>query len=296
MMKTKTGIQVEYDLKRLLLGDRYDQSEPIRNVLLAKFDAYYADDVRDYHENYQAHMRGHIENYAIVSETLAPFSPSGEVQHYDVMHSFWTTYKCFLQLAYPEIFMPSGRINGPAPLGQTSGKEKPQMAYPPYSLGGKNQYVPGKYVAYYHTHFPNLRVDSTMTWVAFLLENFSYFDKVHDHAALNTFAGRTHTIGNMTCVPKGFNVGRKGADYWDLALRALPLFLTDAQSFEEQVATYCYEGSFEETGRIKPLWEGHLDSGANQLPQTLVHIEAFLHHVNTHIMQRGKRLLSARVA
>jgi len=49
-----------------------------------------------------------------------------------------------------------------------------------------------------------------------LIESYSTYSRVNE--LFLCFAELTHTIGNFTVEPKGFNTGRKGNDYWDHAL------------------------------------------------------------------------------
>ena len=40
MIRTnEVDLQVDFDLKRILLGEKYDKDRPIHNVLLAKLDS-----------------------------------------------------------------------------------------------------------------------------------------------------------------------------------------------------------------------------------------------------------------
>ena len=55
---------------------------------------------------------------------------------------------------------------------------------------------------------------------------FNHYENINNHPDVMRFATVTHTIGNMTLLPKGFNVGRAIAtrDYWDLTLMSLQSF------------------------------------------------------------------------
>lgn len=49
MIRTnEVDLQVDFDLKRILLGEKYDKDRPIHNVLLAKLDSERVDETDDY--------------------------------------------------------------------------------------------------------------------------------------------------------------------------------------------------------------------------------------------------------
>lgn len=78
---------------------------------------------------------------------------------------------------------------------------------------------------------------------------------------LKEFATLTHTIGNFTLVPKGYNVSRRNSteDYWDLTLEAQRAFLGN-KAFEEMVHRYRLEDYVVKNGtniQVKPLFSGH---------------------------------------
>lgn len=100
---------VNYDFKKKLLGDLYSNENPIKNILLANEDINYCDKSDDYF-NFNDFKRGHIENYKSIDDLFRKLFPNANTEYKDIMHSFWTIYKCYLQIIYPEIFTPEGTI------------------------------------------------------------------------------------------------------------------------------------------------------------------------------------------
>ena len=75
MIRTnEVDLQVDFDLKRILLGEKYDKDRPIHNVLLAKLDSESVDETDDY---VSGTLKGHIENYKVVSHVFASFPAYG---------------------------------------------------------------------------------------------------------------------------------------------------------------------------------------------------------------------------
>lgn len=98
------NLKWDTDLKRILLGDKYDETNPIKNILMGKIDQNYMDNKNDYY-NYS---RGHLENYQIVEDVFQKLTNHKDTGFKDIMNSFWITYKCLLQIEYPKIFKPFG--------------------------------------------------------------------------------------------------------------------------------------------------------------------------------------------
>ena len=98
------------------------------------------------------------------------------------------------------------------------------------------------------------------TWNEFLLDNFTKFERVHQDPQLKRFAELTHSIGNITVVPLGFNSGRSLSfkDYWDYSLEQLSIFLASFHSWESYVHTYEMQPFLNEQYQPVALWKNHL--------------------------------------
>ena len=81
---TVKTISEKDDLKKLFLGQEYDQQQPVKNILKARTS------------------NVHIEKYEVVEDVLKLTGKA--TAHKDIMNSFWTTYKIMLQLVYPDFF------------------------------------------------------------------------------------------------------------------------------------------------------------------------------------------------
>ncbi|EGO5182500.1 hypothetical protein H0S21_002444, partial [Enterococcus faecalis] len=220
------NLTYDFDLKKILLGAQYSDKKLIRNILLAKNTVNYVDVDIDYNKYY----RGHVENYQIVEEVFKKVFQNGDLNYKDVMNSFWTTYKFFLQIEYPNIFTPEGSLKNEIALEKNVNLTNPKVdnRYPPFD-SQDYQVIHKKYVSYYKTNYPKFVVEDGYTWNQFLIENYDQFLKVHDCHELVKFAKLTHTIGNIVAVPKGFNSARYRPylDYWELSLDALRKIFTE---------------------------------------------------------------------
>ncbi|WP_426093968.1 hypothetical protein, partial [Escherichia coli] len=68
--------------------------------------------------------------------------------------------------------------------------------------------ISDRYLTYFDQVFPDYLpnpVPKKYTWNEFLLDNFTKFERVHQDPQLKRFAELTHSIGNITVVPLGFN-------------------------------------------------------------------------------------------
>ncbi|OUB45804.1 hypothetical protein BK740_10585 [Bacillus thuringiensis serovar argentinensis] len=137
---------------------------------------------------------------------------------------------------------------------------------------------------------------------------FNHYEDINNHPDVMRFATVTHTLGNMTLLPKGFNVGRAIAtrDYWDLTLMSLQSFLD--RSFDAFVTDYYMEDFIDDK---LELWEGHCfeyplpNSFNKKEARTLSEIEKnsiiqsrifeFMKNVNGKIENRSERLYKALI-
>ncbi|MDQ7158907.1 hypothetical protein RCG63_02715 [Lactococcus lactis] len=289
-METKE-LTWDYDFKKILLGDTaYDsnKNEVIKNILLAKDFSNYVDSKSDYNKFYQ----GHIENYQVIEIIFKEVFQKVNGSHKDVMNSFWTTYKFFLQIEYPDIFTPVGSLRNKNPLKKNINLivSKVSNAYPPFD-SKKHQIIHQKYICYYKKYFPQLNVKEGDTWNQFLMENFNQFDKVHLCLELVQFAKLTHSIGNIAVVPKDFNASRylPYLDYWDLSLNSLKKCMPAYNSWDSFVDSHYLNNYVDEHYNVLPFWENHFK---RTNPTTREEIIMFLTKANFCIENRGKKILS----
>lgn len=302
----------DFDFKRILLGSqKYDNNNEriIENILLAKNPDNYVDSESDYKNFY----RGHIENYQIVEDVFRKVFKDVNESHKDIMNSFWTTYKFFLQIEYPDVFTPKGSLKTEIPLEKNIKLtvSKVNNGYPPFD-SEDYQVIHKKYVSYYKTNFSQFIVEEGYTWNRFLIENFEQFAKVHNCPELIQFAKLTHSIGNINLVPKGFNGSRycPHLDYWDLSLNSLKKIFTGekennvfsdftVKSIEKYMSAYSSWDIFidshylnnyvDENYNVLPFWKRHFEIIK---PTTHEEIIMFLTKANTCIENRGKTILA----
>lgn len=284
----------DFDLKRILLGNKYKEDNPILNILLAQNEVNHEDCCNDYPSStIYKNKRGHLENYFLVEKVFQKKYGKSS-QYKDIMNSFWHTYKFLLQFEYPDIFTPIGNIYDKKPLEKRNGdfkefKDKPgeRDHYAPFK---KPPILHEKYIEYYRKNFPKLKIkkDKNLRWDEFLLDNFDYFDKVHNREDLKTFAKLTHTIGNIDIVPKGFNVGRNNYDYWDWGLQTLKESFSPSEwkKYIDNHELNDYVDNYD----VIPFWENHLDP-SKIIPENSEDIIKFLKKVNSNIENRGKNIV-----
>ncbi|CEG27151.1 hypothetical protein [Bacillus sp. B-jedd] len=290
------NLTTNYDFKKILLGSNYiDDGNPIKNILLAKDDKNYRDKSDNYF-NYKYSKLGHIENYQLIENVFRTLLPNSNSDYKDIANSFFTTYKCYLQIMYPEIFMPNGTTKDKdkdtlkKPIYEEE-NPTPARHYPPF-VTGKDKVIHEKYLTYYKKYFPSLKVDKGMKWVEFLTINFEFFSKVHNVEELQRFAVLTHTIGNIVTVPYGFNAGRGHNDYWDWGLKLLQCFLEPIGAWENFVNIYHLSCYVDNEYEVIPYWENHLAPNIRLLPKNEFDIIRFLKHVNFCIEKRGENMMN----
>ncbi|MET1106226.1 hypothetical protein ACM6P1_11950 [Enterococcus faecium] len=288
------------DLKKKLLGSNYidEENSYIKNILMAK-EKQYHQDIKGVgiNSDYCRGVRGHIENYRVVDEVFKHLTDNKSIEHTDVLHSFWHTYKALMQLERPDLFRPSGSLKkgNVIPLEKPDKINPPEIdnRFPPHA-SDKYSVIHKKYIEYYQYYFPEYlpnEVPEKYTWINFLLYNNDKFSEVYDkYPKLNDFAKLTHSIGNIIVVPKGFNTGRGANDYGDFALKSLKIFLESFNAWEDYVTKFHLEPFLEGDFPIS-LWTGHLDGKAGSLPKNKIEIEEFLENVTSSIEEREKILL-----
>lgn len=127
-----------------------------------------------------------------------------------------------------------------------------------------------------------------------LLDEYDYYAAINNHPVVQKFAALTHSLGNFTLVPKGFNLKRTQwlHDYWDLTLihfrneLGLGDFLAEAQ-------WYYYEDAYLDNGDIKKYWPGHtIEQKALPKHFTCQEIIAVIAKMNEAIEVRGMQMLA----
>ncbi|HFN9951248.1 TPA: hypothetical protein ACHH7R_002753 [Enterococcus faecium] len=288
------------DLKKKLLGSNYidDENSPIKNILMAKEKQYYQD-IKGVgiNSDYCRGDRGHIENYRVVDEVFTHLTNNKTIEHTDVLHSFWHTYKALMQLERPDLFRPSGSLKkeNNKPLKKPDNKNSSEIhnGFPPHA-SEKYLVIHNKYIEYYQNYFPEYlpsEIPEKYTWIDFLLYNHDKFSEVYNkYDELKDFARLTHSIGNIIVVPKGFNNGRGANDYGDFALKSLKTFLESFNAWEDYVTKFRLKPFLEKYSPIS-LWSGHLEGEVGSFPKNKTEIEEFLENVTSSIKEREIILL-----
>lgn len=290
-------LEWNYDFKQILLGNNYDKLNPVKNILLAKNNSNYKDTTKEYSLNKRtSRKQGHIENYKLIEEVFQKL-PLGNTDYKDIMNSFWTTYKCYLQISYPLVFCPDGKENDIFPLTISENINAPSIAYPPH-ISEKHKFISDKYLKYYTEELAYLKfiINKHDTWLDFLINNFNKFEKVHKCVYLEKFANLTHTIGNIAVVPIGFNSGRAGYDYWDWGLKYLKEFLDpiDAWSKYLEIHDYLPYVDVTKNNEVRPFWTNHLNTityNSYLLPKTEKDVKDYLKFINNCIEYRGIKIM-----
>lgn len=126
-----------------------------------------------------------------------------------------------------------------------------------------------------------------------LLDEYDYYKEINEHEEVQKFAELTHSIGNFTLVPKGFNTKRNKLfdDYWDITLEYfLKEFGKDA--FLKQCQKFKYTAAYLDNNRIQMYWEGHTMNNT-KLPSNFstIQILEVIKKINRAIEIRGKEML-----
>jgi len=240
-----------YDLKNLSPSKKVrEESHSVKKLFLYK---------KEYQENREKPFE--CDGCELMREVYSKLYPNKDltVLDFDTMNSFYTTYKSLLLLTDKD-FWDNDIINFCKNLGINFKK-----------IGSKQQY--------------QLRYE----WL--LTDNvFNHYKDINNKPEVKRFATLTHTIGNMTLLPKGYNAGRAKStkDYWDLTLISLQNFLES--SFDHFVTEY-YMQDF--TTDTILFWEGH--SFKKPEPKSLSKEQIFevIEKINERIEKRSKRIFNA---
>lgn len=273
---TNETLPWDFDLKRVLLSAYGDN--PIKESLKAK--RFRKDETADSECDYRSKeawrkLRGHVETLDVVDKVFKGAFPDEDLTHKDVMHSFWNTYKYALQLAYPSVFIGLKTYPGP------------HVRRAPF-VRKMDVWFADNIKANTEAHGLELSYNSA-TWFDFLLENFDKFPLVNENKELQRFAQLTHTIGNITLVPKGFNAGRSCGDYWDYALRKMKAKMATESDWLQYVNKHEMQRYITLEGDVIPFWENHFNV---LTPTNTEELFAFVALVNDGIEGRGKALIA----
>ncbi|WP_142959200.1 hypothetical protein [Enterococcus faecalis] len=122
-----------------------------------------------------------------------------------------------------------------------------------------------------------------------------YYDYIEINNLFETFANYTHTIGNFIIESKGFNMGRKNDDYWDLGLSIIKdnLDVLETGLWKKYVKKFYLQPFVRGDYRVAELWQNHLISEytkpcAKNNEETIELIKEFLGIVCPSIEERGK--------
>lgn len=126
-----------------------------------------------------------------------------------------------------------------------------------------------------------------------LLDEYDYYKEINEHKEVQKFAGLTHSIGNFTLVPKGFNTKRNALfdDYWDITLE---YFLKEfgEDTFLQHCQKFKYIGAYLDNSEIQMYWDGHAMNN-KKLPSNFntIQILEVIKKINRSIEIRGKEML-----
>ena len=188
----------------------------------------------------------------------------------DVMNSFWTIFRNFVQAKCSDFIKPANEISprGKFPNKKGVFRSEDKTLFDAYKESG---------------------VKENDTWVSLILRNYDDKFEVLNESSLQKTAKLSHTIGNFTLVPKGFNSrGMEGSrlkhndmhDTWSQTLNHLKGLdwinnrYLGCSSWEE----YC----------VKFKMNGY--KSCYSYTNVAKEQEAFLDNVNTAIEERGKTM------
>ena len=144
-----------------------------------------------------------------------------------------------------------------------------------------------------------------------IIDNYELF-KLNDELTnvFTDFARLTHTIGNLTLVPNGYNTLRNSnvKDYFDLTLEKVKEegwksfnkkgkeedskeILKWQKDFMGQIEKYCLQDYVDKYGNIIPLYEGHILYRKPYIPKIENEIIMCINEMNKRIRIRGLRMI-----
>lgn len=131
-------------------------------------------------------------------------------------------------------------------------------------------------------------------------DNFIKFELIQKNLQeFETFARRTHTIGNFTVLPHWWNTGRYNfsQDYWDITLQSLFDMLHPFGAWKPFVECFYLQPyvNNDQEWSVDEFWSGHFTkigtSFNNLRPQNHDELKQFLQKVNLRIEERGKMII-----
>ncbi|MCM3612685.1 hypothetical protein M4S82_15675 [Planococcus sp. MERTA32b] len=126
-----------------------------------------------------------------------------------------------------------------------------------------------------------------------LLDEYDYYKEINEHKEVQKFAALTHSIGNFTLVPKGFNTKRNALfdDYWDITLEYFKKEFGE-DTFLQHCQKFKYIGAYLDNSQIQTYWDGHAMNN-KKLPSSFntIQILEVIKKINRSIEIRGKEML-----
>lgn len=132
-----------------------------------------------------------------------------------------------------------------------------------------------------------------------ILLNKNYSFTSIDFDLLKKYALYTHTLGNLIIEPKGFNMGRKNGDYWDIALKQLKIYfdLIDESFWKNHIKILFLQPFVNSDYSIASLWNPEYQHANVINPMSISKnitteslINEFLDHCCLSIEERGKQM------
>ncbi|MGM7635290.1 hypothetical protein [Bacillus sp. Hm123] len=125
-------------------------------------------------------------------------------------------------------------------------------------------------------------------------EVYEHYKTINENESVKKFAKLTHSIGNFTLVPKGFNKKRNTLlhDYWDLTLQYFKNFLGET-AFVSLVEKYYY-GDYLNGLNVNFYWDDHsLIKRALPTHLSYENIISIIGNINKLIEARGENMLNS---
>lgn len=239
------------DFKRVVLGERYDDGEPVRNWLLYKLSGQDCDKIA-------------------LAEELAQMQALGYLASPDSMHSFWTTYKRALQLWYGETFTLRHPTNNVRRLLDLCDQGEFAEVNELFASFATLAHARGNFLLVPVFVDPNTGRPTSDTNFN-LVRNRKKFD-YWDLSLAGIKSGEFCAFFGDNEVASQFNIPAMTG------------------GFDEFISRHRLEMYFDERGAVLPLWDGHLKPGASALPQTRGQIIEFLANACTAIKRRTAAL------
>lgn len=125
----------------------------------------------------------------------------------------------------------------------------------------------------------------------YLINNYDEYLEINNN--FEKYSSLTHTIGNFTLEPRGFNMGRQNSDYWDLGMILLQSFFNcldgedNWQNFVEKYFLQPYVNNSKEYA-VTEFWN-RKNNYVN--PLNSKDVKSFISKANWCIEERGKLMI-----